>query len=206
MVRKSPALLKRIKTLTHELTSEAFNDGVFKPLASDSDTLDGLNVHGVLMDEIHQWKDGRALYNIMADGTTAREQPLVFITSTAGTVREDIYDDRYEYAARIINGYGDPKGAHDPHFIAFVYELDARLRYLLEEPNPYMTGQKLQEKLAAQLVLNNNAFALIIRDENGLPVEIYPITASSVQAIYRPGICSHWSKRRSDGAEVRARR
>lgn len=116
MVRKSPALLKRIKTLTHELTSEAFNDGVFKPLASDSDTLDGLNVHGVLMDEIHQWKDGRALYNIMADGTTAREQPLVFITSTAGTVREDIYDDRYEYAARIINGYGDPKGAHDPHY------------------------------------------------------------------------------------------
>lgn len=65
------------------------------------------------------------------------------------------------------------------------YNADARLRYLLEEPNPYMTGQKLQEKLAAQLVLNNNAFALIIRDENGLPVEIYPITASSVQAIYR---------------------
>ena len=133
MVRKSPALLKRIKTLTHELTSEAFNDGVFKPLASDSDTLDGLNVHGVLMDEIHQWKDGRALYNIMADGTTAREQPLVFITSTAGTVREDIYDDRYEYAARIINGYGDPKGAHDPHFIAFVYELDARREWT--DPN-----------------------------------------------------------------------
>lgn len=65
------------------------------------------------------------------------------------------------------------------------HNADARLRYLLEEPNPYMTGQKLQEKLAAQLVLNNNAFALIIRDENGLPVEIYPITASSVQAIYR---------------------
>lgn len=65
------------------------------------------------------------------------------------------------------------------------YNADARLRYLLEEPNPYVTGQKLQEKLAAQLVLNNNAFALIIRDENGLPVEIYPITARSVQAIYR---------------------
>lgn len=61
---------------------------------------------------------------------------------------------------------------------------DARLRYLLEEPNPYMTGQKLQEKLAAQLVLNNNAFALVIRDENGLPVELYPIASHSVQAVY----------------------
>lgn len=36
-----------------------------------------------------------------------------------------------------------------------------------------MTGQLLQEKLAAQLVLNNNAFAVILRDENGLPNAIF---------------------------------
>lgn len=126
MVKKSPSLRKRIKPLTYELSSEDFNEGVFKPLASDSDTLDGLNVHGVLMDEIHQWKQGKALYDIMADGTTAREQPLVYITSTAGTVREDIYDEKYEYAERVINGYGDPDGYHDEHFIAFIYELDSR--------------------------------------------------------------------------------
>lgn len=53
MVRKSPALLRRIKTLVAELLSEAFNSGTFKPLASDSDTLDGLNVHCALMDEIY---------------------------------------------------------------------------------------------------------------------------------------------------------
>ncbi len=58
------------------------------------------------------------------------------------------------------------------------------IRFLLEEPNPYMTGQKLQEKLASQLVLNNNAFALIIRDEFGYPTEIYPIPALSAEAIY----------------------
>lgn len=58
------------------------------------------------------------------------------------------------------------------------------LRFLLEEPNPYMTGQKLQEKLATQLCLNNNAFAIIIRDENGLPVEVYPAPALSAEAIY----------------------
>lgn len=58
------------------------------------------------------------------------------------------------------------------------------IRFLLEEPNPYMTGQKLQEKLASQLVLNNNAFALIIRDEFGYPAEIYPIPAVSAEAIY----------------------
>ncbi len=58
------------------------------------------------------------------------------------------------------------------------------IRFLLEEPNPYMTGQKLQEKMASQLVLNNNAFALIIRDEFGYPTEIYPIPALSAEAIY----------------------
>lgn len=126
MVRKSPALLKRIKTLVAELSSELFNDGTFKPLASDSDTLDGLNIHGALMDEFHQWKNGRPLYDIIADGVTAREQPLNFMTSTAGTIREDIYDEKYDEIERIINGYFDNNGYKEERIIAFVYELDNR--------------------------------------------------------------------------------
>lgn len=129
MVRKSPALLKRVRTLVAELASD-FNDGVFKPLASDSDTLDGLNIHCALMDEIHQWKNGRALFDIIADGVTAREQPLIFETSTAGVIREDIYDEKYEEAEKVINGYDDPDGYHDDHFIAFVYELDSRSEWI----------------------------------------------------------------------------
>lgn len=54
------------------------------------------------------------------------------------------------------------------------------IRFILEEPNPYMTGQELQERLAAQLALNNNAFALLVRDKYGYPEQIYPITAHSV--------------------------
>ncbi len=57
------------------------------------------------------------------------------------------------------------------------------IRFLLEEPNPYMTGQIMQEKLITQLELNNNAFAYISRDENDYPVEIYPITSSYVDAL-----------------------
>lgn len=132
MVRKSPSLTRRVKTLVAELTAE-FNDGVFKPLASDSDTLDGLNIHCVLMDEIHQWKQGKALFDIMADGTCAREQPLVYMTSTAGTIREDIYDQKYEEAEMVINGYSDPDGYKDEHFIAFIYELDNRKEWTEEE-------------------------------------------------------------------------
>lgn len=132
MVRKSPLLLKRIKTLVSELVAD-FCDGTFKPLASDSDTLDGLNVHGGLMDEIHQWKQGKALYDIIADGVSAREQPLIYITSTAGTIREDIYDQKYEEVEMLINGYDDPDGYKDEHLIAFVYELDNRREWTDED-------------------------------------------------------------------------
>ena len=58
------------------------------------------------------------------------------------------------------------------------------MRFLLEEPNPYMSGQMLQEKAAAQLALNGNAFILIIRDDFGYPAELYPIPAVSVESIY----------------------
>ena len=126
MVNKSPELRKLIKPLVGEMDC-AVNESVFKPLASDTDTLDGLNVHGALMDEVHQWRDGMALYNIIADGTTAREQPMTLITTTAGVVREDIYDNKYEYAAKVIIGYDDPDaGIVDDHFLPFIYELDAR--------------------------------------------------------------------------------
>lgn len=59
------------------------------------------------------------------------------------------------------------------------------IKLLLAEPNPLMTGQMLQEKLATQLCINSNAFALIIRDEMGSPMEIYPIVARTVDAIYK---------------------
>lgn len=92
MVRKSKPLLKRVRTLVAEMLSD-FNDGVFKALASDSDTLDGLNIHCALMDEIHQWKNGKALYDIIADGVSAREQPLIYCYESSRN-GGDIYDTR----------------------------------------------------------------------------------------------------------------
>lgn len=150
MVRKSPALSKRVRSLVAELDTD-FNDGVFKPLASDSDTLDGLNIHCVLMDEIHQWKQGKALYDIMADGVSAREQPLVYITSTAGTIREDIYDQKYDEAEMVINGYDDPEGYKDEHLIAVIYEIDNRKEWTdescWEKANPGLGTIKNKQTL-----------------------------------------------------------
>lgn len=124
MVKKSSVLLKRIKPLVAELIAD-FNDSFFRPLGRDSDSLDGLNVHCALLDEIHAWTDDN-LYDVIVDGTTARDEPLIFITTTAGTVREHTYDIKYDESERVINGFDDENGYHDEHFLPIIYELDNR--------------------------------------------------------------------------------
>lgn len=96
----------------------------FKALASDSNSLDGLNAYFVICDEVHAWKD-KNLLDVMYDSMSAREQPLLLETSTMGTVRESVFDNEYEYASAIIDGYeGQEGGIIDETVLAVIYELD----------------------------------------------------------------------------------
>ncbi|WP_227397334.1 terminase large subunit [Jeotgalibacillus aurantiacus] len=131
MVKKSPFLLRKIKPLVGEMVSD-WNDSVFKPLGADSETLDGLNVHGAMMDEIHAWKD-KNLYDVVADGTSAREQPMIFMITTAGTVRESLYDDKYAEAERWILSLDDENEYTNDRFLPLIYELDSRDEWTHEE-------------------------------------------------------------------------
>jgi phage terminase large subunit-like protein len=153
MVKKSPVLRKRIKTLVAELVSE-FNDGSFKPLSSDSNTLDGLNVHCALIDELHAIED-KNLYDVIVDGMSAREQPLTVITTTAGTVREGIFDIKYDEAEQIINGYDDPNGYKDERVLPIIYELDNRSEWVDEKcwkkANPGLGTIKKFDELARKV-------------------------------------------------------
>ncbi|MBM7624773.1 terminase TerL endonuclease subunit [Sporohalobacter salinus] len=149
MVKKSPTLLKRIKPLVKKLRAD-FNDGVFTPLGSDSERLDGLNVHGASLDEIHAWKD-KNLYDVIKDGTSSREQPLITMITTAGTVRESVYDLKYDEAEMVINGYDDPDGYKDETFLPIIYELDKRSEWTNEDcwkkANPGLGTIKQTDKL-----------------------------------------------------------
>lgn len=128
MIKKSKSLNKRIKTLVSELIADV-NDAIFKPLGRDSDTLDGLNVHGALFDEVHAWKDMN-LYDVVVDGTSSRDNPLVFTTSTAGTVRESVFDRLYDECELVINGYSDPEGYKNERLLPIIYELDERKEWI----------------------------------------------------------------------------
>lgn len=153
MIRKSPALHKKIDLRVSTIRC-GFNEGIFEPLGSDSEKLDGLNVHGALIDELHAIKD-KNLYDVIVDGMTAREQPLCIITTTAGTVRDNIFDLKYEECERIINGYGDTEGYKDETILPIVYELDSRDEWtnpdMWEKANPGLGSIKNKQMLAQKV-------------------------------------------------------
>ena len=118
MVSQSPYLAKYIKKRRTDMYSP-YNFGVFQPLSSDSNTLDGLNPHCGIIDELHSIKD-RNIYDVVKQGMSARKQPLLFQITTSGMNRETIYDAQYEYAEKVLNG-----DIADEHFLALIYELDS---------------------------------------------------------------------------------
>ena len=123
MIKKSPVLLKRVKPLVSELYYEK-EEAIFQPLGSDSDTLDGLNASFVAADEVHAMKD-KNIIDVTYDSMSSREQPVFLETSTMGTIRENVFDDEYEYAKNIINGYLDPNSEFvDETLLPVIYELD----------------------------------------------------------------------------------
>jgi phage terminase large subunit-like protein len=119
MIKQSPALSKHFRKRKNDLYYEP-TMSKFQPLARNSDTLDGLNASFVIMDELHGVKD-RNLYEVMRQSMAARRQPLLIMITTAGTVRECIFDDMYQYAAQVADG-----SIMDEHFLPMLYELDDR--------------------------------------------------------------------------------
>ena len=126
MIRKSPELAKRIRCLVGGIYFDQ-KDSYFRALASDSNSLDGLNSHLVIADEVHAWKD-KNLLDVMYDSMSAREQPMLLETSTMGTVRQNVFDIEYDYAAQVIDGT-----IEDETLLPIIYELDDEKEWTNEE-------------------------------------------------------------------------
>ena len=118
MVQKSPLLKKHIRKRASDLYF-AYNFGFIKALASETGSLDGLDVHCGVIDELAAIKN-RDLYDLIKQAMGSRSQPVLFTITTNGFVRNGIFDAQYEYAAKVING--DVK---DEHYLPFIYELDS---------------------------------------------------------------------------------
>lgn len=126
MVMQSPELSRHIKKRAADLYFPA-NLGFIKALASNSNSLDGLDVHAAVVDELAAIKD-RDIYDLIKQAMGARRQPLLFCITTNGFVRESIFDAQYEYATNVLNGV-----VKDDHFLPFIYELDDPAEWDKEE-------------------------------------------------------------------------
>ncbi len=159
MVSQSKLLKKHIRKRKGDLYVD-LTFSTFEPLASDSNTLDGLNMHCGILDEVHAWKD-RNIYDVSKQSMGARQQPLLFTITTAGFVRENIYDSLYELSEDILNGV-----KKDERFIAFIYELDSRKEWLIpkmyQKANPGLGTIKSMEYIKDQVKRAKN-------DKNYLP-------------------------------------
>ena len=118
MIKQSPLLSKHVKKRASDLYF-ALNMGFIKALASNTNSLDGLDVHGATIDELAAIKN-RDLYDLVKQGMGARQQPLLFTITTNGFVRGGIFDSQYEYARNILEGKAENK-----RFLPFIYELDS---------------------------------------------------------------------------------
>lgn len=114
---QSPMLKKHIKKRTADLYFP-YNMGFIKALASNSNSLDGLDVHCGVIDELAAIKN-RDIYDLIKQAMGARQQPLLFCITTNGFVRENIFDAQYDYASDIISGKIVNK-----RFLPLIYELD----------------------------------------------------------------------------------
>ena len=93
-----------------------------KALASDTSTMDGLNTHFFSLDEFHEQKT-RKLFDVMLQSQSGREQPLAWLISTNGFVREAFFDTIYAYDSSVA--LWEP-GFQDYNLLPLIYELDSR--------------------------------------------------------------------------------
>lgn len=105
MVKMSPALMKRSKIMAAGKRIVNYsNAGFYQVLSAEVGTKHGLNVSGLVLDEVHA-QPNRKLYDVLTKGSgDAREQPLFFLITTAGTDRESICYELHSKALDILEG------------------------------------------------------------------------------------------------------
>lgn len=87
---------------------------------SGSPTKHGFNVHGLIVDELHEFK-ARELWDAMTTGSAARRQPLFVSITTAGQSEHSLCWAEWQYAKRVADGT-----VEDPHYLGVIYAADEK--------------------------------------------------------------------------------
>lgn len=117
MVKSSPTLRRMVRSYKDNLHIPE-TASKYEPLGADANSMDGLNVHGAIIDELHAHRTS-AVVDVLETATGARRQPLQFEITTAGYNRESICWRHHEYARQILEGT-----IEDDTWFAFIATID----------------------------------------------------------------------------------
>lgn len=117
MAKSSPQL-RRMVTIFKDNIHILNTASKFEPLGADSDTMDGLNVHGAIVDEVHAHKT-RDTWDVIETATGSRRQPLMFAITTSGYDRQSLCFQQHEYTEKVLEGV-----IQDDSWFGIIYTLD----------------------------------------------------------------------------------
>lgn len=147
MVKASPILRKYIKVYKDNLHRED-TTSKYEPLGADADTMDGLNVHGAIVDELHAHKT-RDTWDKLETATGSRSQPMIVAITTAGNDRKTVCWEKHEYTERVLSGV-----QQDDSWFGIIYTLDEKDEWTNEKvwikANPNLGVSKKWEDMRAK--------------------------------------------------------
>ena len=120
MTAASPLFRRRfgVETGAHAIYVPEGNSA-FKPLSRDQGgNLDGLNLHGGIVDEFHGHKD-RAIWDVLVTAMGARAQPLLWAITTAGFDRAGICYEERSYICKVLDHV-----IEDAEYFGIIYTID----------------------------------------------------------------------------------
>lgn len=122
-IKASRVLSKHLRTIRDAIYYDPAN-GVFRALSTESRTLDGLNVHMGIFDEIHEYRDYK-LINIIKGKTKKRRQPLIIYITTLGTVIDGPLMDFYVLGGNILDDVGAISQRAADRMFVYIDEIDS---------------------------------------------------------------------------------
>lgn len=117
MVKTSPELRSEVDIFRDNLSSKPMASK-YEPLGADSDSMDGLNIHAAIIDELHAHKN-RKVWDVLETALGSRRQPLIFVITTAGFDRHSVCYEQHDYVKKILDGI-----INDDAYFGFVSSID----------------------------------------------------------------------------------
>lgn len=121
IIRRNESLARRVKVRKNDI---GLNDGgLIMPVSSEANTLDGKNPHFALIDEIHAHKTS-AVADVLESGTGFRDQPLILLITSGGTLVNGFDEQMMEAARRVLDPASQINEDSTFYFVAGIDEGD----------------------------------------------------------------------------------